>query len=260
MRYTYFEIENFKGVEHARLDMNKTPCGRVHTIIGLNESGKTTVLEAIDLLSFRDSLDALQLPGYTIAKDIHELIPVSKRANFNGRISVTAGVELDGLDQKIVRDLLKKEGIFLAEDIAPFKITQYYEFESSRIKAGQPKFQWTATLKGKAGKQRKVSTLKSDARQKTWNVIKSILPRVVYFPNFLFEFPDKIYLEPTSGVDEKKNAHYREVLQDVLDAIGNDTNLDQHVLARAKSGEEPDKKSLQSVLLAMSGHITKTVF
>lgn len=24
MRYTYFEIENFKGVEHARLDMNKT--------------------------------------------------------------------------------------------------------------------------------------------------------------------------------------------------------------------------------------------
>ncbi|TXH76429.1 AAA family ATPase [Thiobacillus sp.] len=260
MRYTYFEIKNFKGIEQARLDLNKTPCGRVYTLIGLNESGKTTILEAIDLLSFRDSLDALQLPGYATQKDIHELIPVSKRANFNEKISVAAGIELDAGDQKLVRDLLKKEGVQLVADIPPFQITQYYEFESSRVKPGQPKFLWNPVLKGRTGKQRKETTLTGEPRTKAWNIIKTILPRVVYFPNFLFEFPDKIYLENAPSADEKKNAHYREVLQDVLDAIGNGTNLDQHVLARAKSGEEPDKKSLQSVLLAMSGHITKTVF
>lgn len=258
MRYTHFEIENYKGVEHARLDMDRAPCGRIHTIVGLNESGKTTVLEAIHLLGFREQLDALELPGYT-QKDIHELIPVSKRANFNGRISVTAGVEFDDNDQKLIRKLLQREKISLTEDVGPFKITKYYEFQSSRVKPGHPKFTWTATLKGRVGK-RKPATLSGEPWQKAWTVIKSTLPCVVYFPNFLFEFPDKIYLENAPSADEKKNDHYREVLQDVLDAIGNGTNLDQHILVRAKSGEVPDKKSLQTVLLEMSSHITKTVF
>lgn len=48
MRYTHFEIENFKGIASLRLDLDSAPLSNIHTLVGLNESGKTTVLEAMD--------------------------------------------------------------------------------------------------------------------------------------------------------------------------------------------------------------------
>ncbi|WP_261925794.1 AAA family ATPase [Methylorubrum sp. GM97] len=46
MKFTGFKIENFKGIDKAIISLK--PAGsNVYTLIGLNESGKTTVLEAI---------------------------------------------------------------------------------------------------------------------------------------------------------------------------------------------------------------------
>jgi hypothetical protein len=123
----------------------------------------------------------------------------------------------------------------------------------------QPNNSWSINLRGKPSSSEKVRNLHGEAWQKAIKTIKAFLPRVVYFPNFLFEFPDRIFLEnpPSEG---EKHEFYRAVLQDVLDAIGDKTNLEEHVLKRAKSTDEFDKKSLDSVLLKMGAHITKTVF
>lgn len=43
MHYTQFRFKNFKGIEQMTLKLS----GPVTTLIGLNESGKTTILEAI---------------------------------------------------------------------------------------------------------------------------------------------------------------------------------------------------------------------
>ena len=51
MRFLKFEIENFKGIEKATLDLTKLRTANVVTLIGLNESGKTTILEAINSFS-----------------------------------------------------------------------------------------------------------------------------------------------------------------------------------------------------------------
>jgi hypothetical protein len=123
MRYLYFDIRNFKGIEHVRLDLSKAPQSRIHTLIGLNESGKTTILEAIDRWSYREALDALSVPGYA-QQDVHDLIPISKRGNFNGKISITAGVALDGGDQSQIAKILRIEhGITLTAPISPFDNT-----------------------------------------------------------------------------------------------------------------------------------------
>ena len=46
MRFIRFDIQNFKGIKSATLDL--VPAGaNVFTLIGLNESGKTTILEAL---------------------------------------------------------------------------------------------------------------------------------------------------------------------------------------------------------------------
>ena len=66
-------------------------------MVGSHESGKTTVLEAIDLGLLDEDSDLIDLQG-RIRSDEHELIPVAKTLNFNGTISITPPVVLDDDD------------------------------------------------------------------------------------------------------------------------------------------------------------------
>ncbi len=90
------------------------------------------------------------------------------------------------------------------------------------------------------------------------NYVKTLLPSVLYFPNFLFELLDKIYLEGAPP-DADKHKYYRTILQDVLDSAGKGLDLERHILARAKSGDPYDKEHLDAVLLEMSSNITARV-
>lgn len=106
---------------------------------------------------------------------------------------------------------------------------------------------------------KKEKLLEGDNWQAAIKHLRTLLPSVLYFPNFLFEFPDRIYLEETE-VDDEKHRLYRTILQDVLDSIGDATNLSTHVLARAKAGTKHDRQALDIVLLKMGVNISKTVF
>src|SRR5690606_12065878 len=89
--------------------------------------------------------------------------------------------------------------------------------------------------------------------------MRPMLPSILYFPNFLFEFPDRIYLEDI-GQAQEMHSFYCLVLQDILDALDNSLNLKTHVLDRAKSSEPSDKKALEGLLLEMGRNVTTTVF
>jgi len=103
MRYTHFNIRNFKGIVQARLDITRTPKARVYALVGLNESGKTTILDAINLLTYRENLLALELPGYSSNQNVHDLIPINKRSNFNDNIVIEAGIALDKKDEQDIK-------------------------------------------------------------------------------------------------------------------------------------------------------------
>lgn len=260
VRYTHFEIHNFKGAESVRLDLMSPPRGKVHTLVGLNESGKTTILEAINLLMYRESLAALELPGYA-QRDPHDLIPISKRANFNGEISIKAGVSMSEADRQGIATRLRKE-MNLAEITMSdtFEIHQTYKFNASRVAAPKPSVTWPKlNMKVRQVGKRKLESVKGGQWSTAVTIIRSMLPKIAYFPNFLFDFPDRIYLEKAPE-EEEKHELYRSVLQDVLDALGEGLTIEEHVLARANSSEPFDKRSLESVLLKMGAHITKTVF
>lgn len=259
MRYTHFEIHNFKGIDNVRLDLSKPPRNRVHALIGLNESGKTTILEALDRFTVRESLDALNLPGYAHG-DVHELIPMSKRSNFNDVVQVIVGCAFDPVDQAAIRDALKEQGgIELCGDLPAFTVTQSYKFVDSRIEPKQPTRRWSLVAQGKLRGKRKAQSLTSG---ESWPLLSRLvaerLPRILYFPNFLFDFPNQIFLEPAE--DDALHRFYCGVVQDILDAVGEKTTIAEHILARAKSDSAFDKKALDSVLLKMGGNITKVVF
>jgi hypothetical protein len=141
-------------------------------------------------------------------------------------------------------------------------IKQQWEFQNSKAVTSTPKTFWTIGLLVKQKGRRRGQEV--TATDPTWQrfvvFIRSRLPSILYFPNFLFELPDKIYLEAGSGAEEGKHQFYRGVIQDILDAIGEQATLNEHVLARAKSGTTPDRRSLESVLLKMGSPITSTVF
>ena len=262
MQHTFFEIKNYRGIGSVRLDLTSRPKSPIFTLVGLNESGKTTVLEAINSFSQRTDLNPLNVPGYSI-RDVHELIPISRRSNFNGEISICAGFACDAEDQSAIKTFAQKElGFQITESIADFSVKQVWKFKDSKASSAQPEQVWDIKIVGRRKNERKSHTLggTSEEWKKKVAHIRELLPNILYFPNFLFELPDKIYLEAGTTADEGKHAFYRKVIQDVLDAIGEQTTLEHHILARAKSGTVPDRRSMESVLLKMGSHITKTVF
>jgi predicted ATP-dependent endonuclease of OLD family len=64
MKFTYFEIKEFRGIQRTRLDLAAIPNSHIYTLVGLNESGKSTILEAINHFTYKnESLDPLEQPG-----------------------------------------------------------------------------------------------------------------------------------------------------------------------------------------------------
>src|SRR3989339_1359371 len=260
MEYTYFKIKHFRGIQDLTLDLTSVPKSRIFPLVGLNESGKTTILEAINYFSYKtETLDPINLPGYSI-KDIHSLIPISQRSNFNGAVKFEYGLLLDDNDLKQIRNFLIETRKFKNVEIGnTIDISHTVIFKNSKHSPNDSKITWSWKHKGKQKGARSFSAITGEAWTELTKFTKVLIPSVLYFPTFLFEFPEKIYLEETKGLDEK-HKFYRTVLQDILDATNTGTTISTHIIERAKSTDIGDKKNLNNLLLEMGRHVTHTVF
>ena len=52
MKFNKIEIKNYKGIEETVLELSNSPKGNVYTLVGINESGKTSILEAINSFEY----------------------------------------------------------------------------------------------------------------------------------------------------------------------------------------------------------------
>jgi predicted ATP-dependent endonuclease of OLD family len=102
MRYKSFHIQNFNGVRDTTLEI---PVGWSYavTLIGLNESGKTTLLEAIYSFSPDPESQPLFIDS-ALLPDESSRIPRDKLFSFSDEISVTAIVDFaDGEKEKLLQ-------------------------------------------------------------------------------------------------------------------------------------------------------------
>ena len=262
MRYTFFDIKDFKGIRHARVDL-APESARVYTLVGLNESGKTTVLEAIDQFqpTSAEDVSPKHLGGW-VAPPPHLLIPIAERTNFNGTIEISCGIELDDSDVTAARGHLRKiDGYRLADLHREIRITDTYRYADSKFKGRSST--WDGLHGTGRTKQGRIERSFDHAHEKTrWESLATFLrgrvPTIWFFPNFLFDFPERIYIEPADGESES-NRFYRSLFQDVLDALDLDLDLTKHVIARARSSEASDREHLRQLLLEAERHVTKTV-
>ncbi|MDE0151976.1 MAG: AAA family ATPase [Bdellovibrionales bacterium] len=259
MKYTKFVIKNYKGIPEIELDLNKKPTSNIFTLVGLNESGKTSLLEAIYL--FQNGI---------FKKKAHTLIPKSKQYSFNGEISIKAELELNEDELINIKALLKKEHRFHIIDSNSnkiIKIKKIYHFKNSipiekdDSNNGWEEAIWEENFKGKTKQSKQIKELydwKKDAWNEVINLIqKKFLPKILYYPNFLFEFPEKIYLEQFKE-EEKGQEEYRNVIQDILVSIGKGLTIKDHLLERIKS-EKAHKEALEQLLLRMSSKLNEEI-
>lgn len=261
MRYTAFHFKNFKGIEAMALKLS----GPVTTLIGLNESGKTTILEAIFCFSYgAEDLEVIN-PGMASLRVPERWIPISKQANFNDNIEISAEVELSPEDQQALAAHMRETvGFKLSETPGSVQIWERYSFENSRHTRTHRV--WNLEVRGTTGKQRNPRRLpaSSEEWQAAVSFLKERLPRIWYFPNFLFELPERFALSdepPTSGDEEHdKGLFYRSTFEQILAELGYGANLQTHVVERLASTERADQRSLSAVLLDMGRLLTSTIF
>src|SRR5688500_17039964 len=104
MKYSEFLIRNFKGIQNLQFPMDiRNPTSKIFTYVGLNESGKTTILEALSF--FYDNVKEEKELTITksIVDDVHELIPKAKKGLFNEDIIVQATVILEDSDKQEIK-------------------------------------------------------------------------------------------------------------------------------------------------------------
>lgn len=250
MKYSKFLIQNYKGIRHLELDLSKTPNAKVFTFVGLNESGKTTILDAIDFL------ETDQPSGKE-----HTLIPKNKKGIFKEEVSVEATLILDEQDISEIKTYLDKNK-YTANTIPDYLvIKKAYTFQGSIFQGNSNTLTFNVYGKTKGSRARTDSLLDNSHSiysELTKKLKNSFIPPIIYYPNFLFDFPSKIYLEEYTGESSRQET-YRDVLQDILDTIDPDYRLKDHILNRIKSTGEEQKESLNSTLRQMETKITDTI-
>lgn len=257
MKFTYFKFENFKGIENQTLKL--TNGANIFTLVGLNESGKTTILEAINFFKYKqESLDVLGLESYSI-ENIHDLIPINKRDNFNSAITIEAGLELssDEIDT-IKKNIYKEKEIVVTNCSSNVIYTQTYHFENSIHIPAKDKSLWTFGISGKKKRAQKIRQLENEDKLIANKYLIKNIPSILYFPNFLFEFPEKIYLD--SKIDDAKHHFYQQIIQDVLDSLNNETNINEHLISRVLSDDKNEKRNLNSLKGKMERQLSKIIF
>jgi len=261
MKYIEFKIKNYKGIRDESLRLDTLPDMKIFTLVGLNESGKTSVLEAIN--SFQNGI-----------KNKDSIIPKDKKMNFNDTVELSATVSLDEDDEELIKRFCKDKGFLVQDQISKVTITKKLKYKDSKPEGkGLVSSSWTINLNGyKTTSRKKTIERLYDNSKEIWGEVTkyieaSVFPRIILYSNFLFEIPPKVYLAKKNKDEATTPKHllatddqYFLLIQDILDSLGQDLRVENHLLDRFLSGESEDLDNINHVLSAMSAKVSEEVF
>jgi predicted ATPase len=275
-----FIIKKFKGIEEVEIDLlGRTNCP-VLTLIGLNESGKTTILEGISHFVSDDRSVSGLFDGVHAKTSGSGLIPLHKKAAFTSNIEISGIVEFSESDLEEISEMAKSHRyqVDLDELKKPFPITQTYIFEDSVLKDTKNYWQFNLLVR-KSNKAQfnsynrpKKPSDDPDLWYEVVQLLRRKLPLISYFPTFLVDMPERIYLKEHAK-ERPVNRYYRLVFQDILNSLDDGLSLEKHVSNRIieykdaqKNGlwyssffSSPIKSTIDSVFQRISNAVTKEV-
>lgn len=280
MKFRSFKIKNFKGIKEATLNLG-TGEASIHTLVGLNESGKTTILEAINMFQpDEEGMHAIaQQSMVELSKD--QLIPKSLKGDFTAKVRIEATVAVSENDINAISSLCINEfGLEIDRKKIPkeFLIINEFVYDNSKFVQQNNLWSFGAYLKTKKQKNFRRYSAPSKEWHKIVMLLRSRLPRIIYFPNFLFEFPDKILISgPLSGASEtatKTNEYFVGIIEDAMASLNPPMELKKHIIDRVTQTNSehpfsqfmqfwfgsPESESVNDVLERLANKITEEVF
>lgn len=271
MKYKRFRIRNFKGIKDTTVELQGFANASVFAFVGLNESGKTTILEAIHSFSPEGATSEL-LGEKGVGVPVKDRVPRHQLSSFSGDVSVSATVSLDAQDKKtIVSAALAAEGLHIDSDHFPDEII----FErQQRFKDGdfqRSYFSLRTALLVRSKTQRKWRKPTDDEEHKLKMLMYGYTPDISYFPTFVFDFPERIYLTDRGKSLDK---FYKTVFQDILDYDGRGYTIEKDIVRRVRHEDLittwvsflaswanlDDGEKIQHVMDRASSTVTSTVF
>lgn len=272
MRYKSFRIQNFKGIKDTTIQFDGIAGAAVFAFVGLNESGKTTVLEAIH--SFSPDAATSELMG---GDDEETGIPFKDRvprhliSTFTGDVSVTATVSVTEEDKQNIAEAILEDDLIIDTESIPSEIVfeRHQRFEDGDFKKSF--FTLRTSLEIRGTKQRRWRDPTTEEKVKLRDTIYGLTPDIAYFPTFVFDFPETIFLTERGGVVDQ---FYRTVFQDVLDFDGRGHTIEKDIVRRIRSPDmavpwlsflaawtkHDDREKIQHVMDRASAAVTRLVF
>ena len=250
---TKFTIKNFKGIKNLSLDVSDRQGYSITTLVGLNESGKTTILEALAHFTTSEDTIAAESKFGSGPENISALVPISQRANFTGEIKITASIVMEESDIERIEKIVKMHHRMIDKEsiTKEFRISNTYVFNEGNYVPSESKAFWNFNFHDKTTRERRYKPYKRPSDEEKQNGeldlwalcvanLRKSLPSIAYFPSFLVDIPDKIYLAPYAE-EQDQQKYYREVLQDVLNqGSEGKERIDIHIVERVKKFFEKD--------------------
>ena len=259
MKFKKIEIKNYKGIENATLELSNSPKGNVYTLVGINESGKTSLLEAINTFEYNTE-KASSAVSNAIKPDFNQIIPIKDKANFNGDIELITTLELDEKDNQELKKWTEKNCQFIISNkVNEIEVIQKYTYINSKF--DDKVNSWNLHIVGKklGSRAKKEIEIDKESWQKCVNFLKERMPNILYFPTALFDLPDKIYLNLDKSNENEKTAFYKAVVQDILDSLEQDMNIKTHIVDRFLSTDQSDKDNVKQLSLKLGRKISQVI-
>lgn len=272
MKYKQFRIRNFKGIKDATVDLEGIAGASVFAFVGLNESGKTTVLEAIHSFSPDDATSELLGGEKEVGVPIKDRVPRHQISSFTGDVSVSATLTVDQNDKANILDAtLKTLGLHIDPDRFPSEVTfeRQQRFKDGDYQKSFFSLRSAVFVRGKTQKKWRTPTTDEDHKLKL--LMYGYTPDISYFPTFVFDFPERIYLTDRGKSLDK---FYKSVFQDILDYDGKGYTIEKDITRRVRNEElvtswtnflafwakRDDDAKIQHVMDRASSTVTTAVF
>ena len=222
MIHTSFTIEKYKGINRVVLDLKNN---RILTLVGLNESGKTTLMEAVDLFY-------KLIKGYEpTIQELNKMRP--KGADFSGNIKISGTLSFEPDDITLIKaywsNTLKKKG-----DIdLPETFTYTYEF-NFQINTHKKTNRICIFASKKSNAKTQLVNSDNAAWQELIKFIKNnIVPEILYYDDFVFDIPERITFYKT-GLPDTESADptqqvWRSVLDDVVRTVNPEMTIQKQI-------------------------------
>ena len=245
MIYNKIEINNFKGIQDMTIDLKNN---RIITLVGLNESGKTTIMEAIQLF-YR-----------MITSDIHndELNNFRpKGIDFTGtiKIQVTLLLEDDDIRKitKYIDDITDEKQNFTL----PSKLTYSIEFDYNLHQ-----YQKTDRIIDYDIRYDNNSDLYNTDKEK-WvlimGYIKKLIPEILYYDDFILQIPEHICFTDnyfTNNTLSDTNESWKLVIDDILKSVNPDLDFLNHVYKIWNEDKDASKNRISQMERVLNQKIT----